>query len=259
MIERQKVICSEERERLGGPKEGSLPVHGILFDVDGTLYHKGRLRLRMVLELLEYIVLHPKDGTQRMQLLKIFRSNRENLRTSQKTEEPLGQLQYEKIAIEMKLPTAFVQEVVREWILKRPLKYLRSCLRPGTESFLKACKDHGILVGALSDYPVEDKIEALGLMQWFDLFLCSTDANINSFKPSPKGVWVACEKWGLSPKEILYIGDRPDVDVSTARAAGCQFVMMGKRKNCPYPAFRDFKEMVDRFEEYKPFHPVSIL
>jgi FMN phosphatase YigB (HAD superfamily) len=101
-----------------------------------------------------------------------------------------------------------IESVVIEWIHQRPLKYLRLCRRRGLEAFLTFLESKGIQVGVFSDYPVLDKLQALGLAERMSLALCATDPEINAFKPHPKGFLHACALWGLPPEEVLYIGDR---------------------------------------------------
>jgi HAD superfamily hydrolase (TIGR01549 family) len=84
-------------------------------------------------------------------------------------------------------------------------------------------------LGVLSDYPVRDKLNALGVAESFSLALCTTDPEINALKPHPRGFKRACELWHLHPEEILYVGDRVDVDEKGARAAGLQFAILGHR------------------------------
>ena len=143
----------------------------------------------------------------------------------------------------MKVPAALVRKRVREWMLLRPLRFLRLYRRPGIEDFLQRCTDNGIRIGAFSDYPTREKVEALGLSPWFKLHLCSTDPEINVFKPSPEGILLACKKWELVPEELLYIGDRAEIDAVTAAAAGARFVLIGQTRNRNHSAVIDFFEL----------------
>jgi HAD superfamily hydrolase (TIGR01549 family) len=113
-----------------------------------------------------------------------------------------------------------MERVVFEWIYQRPLKYLRLCKRRGVEAFLASLESKGIQAGVFSDYPVLDKLNALGLSKRMSLALCATDPEINAFKPHPKGFLHACALWGLHPDEVLYIGDRPEIDAVGAITAG---------------------------------------
>ena len=78
-----------------------------------------------------------------------------------------------------------------------------------------------------SDYPSGEKLEALGLDKRLSLTLCATDPEINAFKPHPRGFLRACELWDLDPAEVLYIGDRPEVDAVGAAAAGMPCAILG--------------------------------
>ena len=88
---------------------------------------------------------------------------------------------------------------------------------PAFLDYLSARKLH---LGVLSDYPVEDKLRAMDVRDRFSLALCSSDAEINALKPNPRGLQHACAQWGLAPEEVLYVGDRADVDAGAAEAAG---------------------------------------
>jgi len=217
----------------------------LLFDVDGTLYHQNSVRIRMLLDLIFQFFLNPKLGYQTLQTIRLFRENREKLRWSSPVDRSLFELQYSQIASKMEINANSIKEIIAEWILKRPLKYLKKYRRPGIVNLLNWCKEKHIAVGAFSDYPTQAKIEALGLESWFEYHLCSTDTEINAFKPSPKGILVACEKCQVKPTELLYIGDRYDIDQAAAVAAGAQFILIGNGNDKEYPKAADFNSLLN--------------
>jgi HAD superfamily hydrolase (TIGR01509 family) len=120
-----------------------------------------------------------------------------------------------------------MEEVVAEWIVQRPLKYLPSVVRPGTRETLEALAASGLKVGVFSDYPAEDKLKAMQLDHLVSLTIDATESDVNAFKPHPRGFLAAAERWGLAPDSILYVGDRPDVDAVGAAAAGMRCVVIG--------------------------------
>ena len=223
-------------------------VRGVLFDVDGTLYRQAPLRTRMALELFRYTLRHPVNGLKSLYVLREFRANRESLRWTPRSNGALQRIQYEQIATRVNVSLPFVIEKVREWMYFRLLRHLRTYRRPGVVRFLERCRLNGITIGAFSDYPTSEKVEALGLYHWFTLHLCSTDASIDSFKPSPRGMRLACKMWRLDPNELLYIGDQPKIDGAAAVAAGVRFILIGHQKDRIFPAVKDFHELTDRFE-----------
>jgi HAD superfamily hydrolase (TIGR01549 family) len=144
-------------------------------------------------------------------------------------EDDLATLQYVETAKQLGEDLAQIKSVVMEWIYQRPLKYLRLCRRLGIEAFLTFLESKSIQIGAFSDYPVLDKLQALGLAERMSLALSATDPEINAFKPHPKGFLHACALWGLPPAEVLYIGDRPEVDAVGAANAGMPCALLGER------------------------------
>ena len=217
-------------------------VRAILFDVDGTLYPQTPLRGMIVLELIGAACLRPVQTLRTIQSLQRFRREREILRHADRA-EILEQEQYAVVQKKHGTSAQSLRSLVEEWMGRRPLKYLRRVRRPGLETFLAVCRKRGILVGAYSDYPTEAKIKALALDRYFDLHLCSTDGEIDAFKPSARGIRRACEIWGVRPTELLYIGDRPEVDGVAAEAAGCQFMLLSRTGGSGYRTVKNFYEL----------------
>lgn len=219
-------------------------IRAVLFDVDGTLYRQGPLRARMLAELLGLALRRPADGVRVLRTLRVFREERERLRTGPVGHVPLERLQYEVVGRAMAVDPDWVRAVVEEWMLQRPLRHLRPCLRPGVAALVEACAAQGLRIGAFSDYPPREKVEALGLGCWFELHLASTDPDVDAFKPSPRGIVRACERWEISPGECLYVGDRLDVDAEAARSAGAWFALVGDLLGRRGGALRELREVV---------------
>jgi phosphoglycolate phosphatase/putative hydrolase of the HAD superfamily len=211
------------------------PLRAVLLDVDGTLYQQRVLRAFMALELctLPLINFSYQSTANVWKILVTFRRVREELREMGAPPESLGQLQYIHTAQRMDIDTTAVAEAVSEWLFRRPLKYLRLCRRNGIEAFFSFLENNNLYIGLFSDYPAGEKLAAMklaGSKIW--PVLCATDAQVNAFKPHPKGFLRASELWGLAPDEVLYIGDRFEVDAAGAAAAGmpCAIISDGRRK-----------------------------
>jgi len=201
---------------------GMPAIRALLLDVDGTLYRQGLLRGLMALELstLPVAMGSVRRALQALRILHCFRQVREELRHRTPTGAPLAQLQYDICGERAGVVPSEVEHIVSEWMYRRPLKYLPYCKRSGLEGFITRSVGAGIKVGVFSDYPPQEKLQALGLADSVSLSLCATDPEINAFKPQPRGFLRACELWGLPPRDVLYVGDRLDVDVGGAVAAG---------------------------------------
>jgi FMN phosphatase YigB (HAD superfamily) len=184
----------------------------VLFDVDGTLYHQPTLRALMALELasLPLARLSLASARRTWRAVGCFRRVREELRGRAASEVPLAQAQFLQAAERAGVEPAEMEAAVSEWIFERPLKYLRLCRRSGVEALFSFLASRGVQVGVFSDYPVTEKLEALGLSGRVSVALCATDPEIGAFKPDPRGWLRACALWGLEPREVLYVGDRPE-------------------------------------------------
>jgi FMN phosphatase YigB (HAD superfamily) len=206
-------------------------IRAILLDVDGTLYHQQSLRGLMAFELSTApIVLGSiRETLYVWRILKYFREGREALRTMGGSSAPLVSLQYSLVADRVGVTSREVEMVVSEWMYRRPLKYLRICRRRDMKEFFQLAADRGLLTGVFSDYPVREKLQGLGIHVPLTVEICATDPEINAFKPNPKGFLHACHLWNLHPGEVLYVGDRHDVDAQGAKAAGMPYVIFSRR------------------------------
>jgi HAD superfamily hydrolase (TIGR01549 family) len=202
----------------------------VLFDLDGTLYRQGPLRALMALELATLPLGGPAKAARRFQAIQAYRRAQEALRAEAAGQHsgPLGIRQLDAAAEASGLPIAEVEALVADWMIRRPLKYLQFCRASGIVGLLDLLERSQVKMGVLSDYPAEAKLRALGLHGRFSPVLSATDAEIDAFKPSPRGYLRACEIWGLPPSEVLFVGDRAEVDAAGARAAGMACVIIGR-------------------------------
>lgn len=219
-------------------------VRAVLMDLDGTLYHQGPLRRRMARELLGMpLRAGPRTAARTLRRLRAFRSVREELRGLGRAAEPLEEVQYAEPARRLRDDPGELRATVLEWMHRRPLRHLLACSRPELAGFLEAAERRGLELGVFSDYPADEKLVALGLQGRFSLSLCATQPEINAFKPHPRGFERACELWNLEPREVLYVGDRPEVDGAGARAAGMAVWIVGDDGNDDYPRAADLSEV----------------
>lgn len=189
--------------------------------------------------------LAPREGLRTLQRLKRFREVREELRELGRAEDSLETLQFRRPAELLGEPEAAVRATVTEWMLERPLRHLASARRAGTRELIDAALERGIAVGVFSDYPAPAKLAALGLDAGVSLTLCATDAEINAFKPHPAGFLAACARWGFEPHEVLYVGDRIEVDHAGAVAAGLDSALVGESA-AGHPAHTTYAALLER-------------
>lgn len=229
------------------PKLDVPSIKGVLLDIDGTMYDQSQLRNRMLREIVKENIKKPIYLLVLLKWLYIFRKERETLRFSNINCHPLITRQYSLIHEKYRVDEEFIKKIVDEWVLTKPLPFLHLYVKTGLSAFLEYCSEKSIRIGVYSDYPTQKKIQALGCTKYCELFLESTSPEINAFKPSPNGLLLACRIWDIDPAQLLYIGDRPEVDTLAARNVGCQFVLMGNAQNKTYHCASDFKELTNLF------------
>lgn len=189
----------------------------VVFDIDGTLYRQGALRRAMLVRLLTAHLVRPLTGWRTLTALQAYRRAQEQLRHDAQSGGAEAQL---ALACERsRMDRAAVAACVERWMEREPLAILQRFVQPGLIEFLDACRARGLRLATLSDYPGDDKLQALGIAQYFDVRLCAQAPEIGVFKPNPRGLHVAMERLGTTARETLYVGDRVDVDAAAAEAA----------------------------------------
>lgn len=182
-----------------------------LFDLDGTLYSQTPLRIEMAARLLIYYFSRPWRLSELL-LIREYRATREKFFLAD--EENFARLERK-----YKLPA---EKIINEWMIDRALPAVRRWRR---EKILRAIDDHrraGGLTIVYSDYPVEEKLRAMGLT--VDHGYWSGDPIIGCLKPEARGLNNVIERLGLLRAEILYVGDRDDRDGECARRAGVTYL-----------------------------------
>lgn len=77
----------------------------------------------------------------------------------------------------------------------------------------------GLRLGLISDYPLDDKLSALGLAE-IPFAARVVSEQVGALKPHPLAFLRAAEQLSVEPGRIMHVGDREDCDVRGAHAAG---------------------------------------
>ncbi len=205
----------------------------VVFDIDGTLYHAGRLRLLMAAWLAGHALVHASLAVPRR--LAAFRRMREALGEATARawmQEPPGRapdfraLQYRLAAQRAGCSAAEMEALVEAWMEQRPLRLLRACRRQGVAALFADLRRLGKRVAVLSDYPAQAKLQALGLEA--DLVLWAGDADVGRLKPDPRGLQQLMARTGVPAHRTVMVGDRNERDGLAARLAGAHAVIIGR-------------------------------
>lgn len=192
-----------------------------VFDLDGTLYDQPKLRLIMAMRLMLYYIRHPLSAGDLI-VLQHFRKVKDTW-TGSSTEEDI----YNKVADDKKTSPDKVAGIVKRWIYDNPLSALPAVCDTRLAGWIRELRQNGKTVVVFSDYPTKDKMDALGIT--VDGQYGPDDERINELKPSPKGLQVIMQDYGISPEDVIMIGDRSEKDGDCARAAGVNSLILKRR------------------------------
>jgi phosphoglycolate phosphatase/putative hydrolase of the HAD superfamily len=211
-------------------------IRAVIFDIDGTMYSQFKMRVFMIWEFLRYYLAHPGQALQ-IEILLMFRKRRELGNSAEDWEME----QYRFLADKFKVSETFVRHLVEKWMFKIPLKYLPRCRYPGLLEFVSMLKAKGIVTGVFSDYPAEEKLQALGVS--VSLSVSADDKRINKLKPEPDGFLFLSKQLGILPKDCVIIGDRDDRDGEAARRAGMPFLLFSPGRPVSPGSFQNFFQL----------------
>ena len=206
-------------------------VRGVLFDVDGTLYHQNCLRFIVAIHFAMYVLIRPFKTLKEIRIVRSYRSAQEWLREKNAPSVPLtSNAQLDRTVMATGISSEEVSLCVNEWMKKLPLRFLSLCSRKWLIRLIHCWDRLGVPMGVYSDYQAKDKLEELGLKNKMHIVVCSEDIDVRSLKPDPRGFEVAAAKMGLNPSQVVYIGDREDVDAVGALNAGMTPIIVKRSK-----------------------------
>ncbi len=157
-------------------------------------------------------------------MLRRFRHVHEEIRDLDARGDPF-RLQLERAAEALGKPPDVVETIVREWMFRRPTKWIaraeaRGAVRRDSRVSCEGRQDRG-------GERLPRQGEARGARrepELFDVVVASGEpGGPPRLKPDPAGYLRAAEALRVAPARCLVIGDREDADGAAARAAGAQF------------------------------------
>jgi putative hydrolase of the HAD superfamily len=207
---------------VGAAADGVGIVRAVTFDVDGTLYHHGAVRACMVWK-----------NLRRLRALRVGRRVREELRARAFADGDALRAEEARMAAERLGLEPAATRLLLDDIFDRTLcECLRSAALPEVRSMLGALRERGVLLGAVSDRRIDDKLSALGVDPgWFGVRLSADETGL--LKPDPELLRRAAAALEVPLAALVHVGDRDDADGELARRAGARFVLVaGPREAC---------------------------
>ena len=181
-----------------------------IFDLDGTLYRQLPVRLEMAIKLGLHYAFRPWRLNELL-LLREFRAARETLQSDSEN--------FSRLRLKYDLPA---EEIFNEWMIDRALPSVRRWRRQKVLAAIEKHMSEGGIAIVYSDYPVAEKLQALGLRPTHAYW--SGDPIVDCLKPDARGLNNIIAELGLDRAEILYVGDRDDRDGECARRAGVAYL-----------------------------------
>ena len=204
----------------------------VIFDMDGTLYYQKPFQIRMIFYLMGHLLRHP-SAIGDMMLIKRYREIREKWESYEETmpfpaDMPLEDRQYEAVAAQKKVSAKRVADAVCFYMQKAPLTLLPDYKDVILSDAIKHLKQKGVQIVIYSDYPVEEKLRALGIDA--DAYFTSADERINCMKPDPKGLKVILETLRLHAEDAVMVGDRYEKDGLSAIGNQMDYIIVPASK-----------------------------
>jgi HAD superfamily hydrolase (TIGR01549 family) len=186
----------------------------VIFDLDGTLYNKRRLSLRMLLHA-------PFD------MLKMLaeRKTRASMKGLYIGTEHFTPAYFDRLARGMHTSPAKAKQWYQERYMPLMVKLIGQYQPIGewVMPFVLECKERGVKMVVLSDYDfAQEKLQALGI----DPQLCDwvvSAPELGGLKPAAELLQLVAQQMGVAAEHCLVIGDRQDTDGDMARATGAAF------------------------------------
>jgi putative hydrolase of the HAD superfamily len=228
-------------------------LQAILTDVDGTLYDQRPVRRNVLSALFRAYLTDPLLGWKTVRCLRAFRDAQEQIRYADQDSAETGnvshsELQYTQAQQATGYSAEFVHQAVSRWMEREPLAFLSGAAHPGMRDFFVWATARGIKLAALSDYPLDAKLKALGIAELFPLAVSASHPEVLRFKPNPAMLQFALRQLGVAPERALYIGDRPDVDGGASLSAAVAAAILSSRGN---PGLRNGLLYVRSFSELR--------
>jgi putative hydrolase of the HAD superfamily len=188
-------------------------IRGVAFDLDGTFYPNYRFYLRLIPFVLK-----------EWRYMLAFSRARTELRGSFRE----GNF-YDLQALIMARILGKDGEAIKgrtERLIYRGWEPLFKKVKPYryVKEILGDLKAAGLVLGLLSDFPVERKLEYLGLDAYWDTALCSEQ--VNRLKPDPAPFLELARRMALPPEQILYVGNSVSYDIVGAKRQGMKAALV---------------------------------
>ena len=218
-------------------------IRGIIFDLDGTLYH-----MKWFMRVLFFVRLLPKGQwlPRYMKLRAHFAGKDFGSR------EALLAAMADDLARQSRVS----RQRILGWFEKSFYPGFVDIMpffeetRPRVNELLAALRAKSIKLAVLSDFSrIAERLTALRIdPNVFDALISAEDEG--ALKPNPRPFLAIAKAWDIPAGEVLVIGDRDDTDGLAATASGMQFLQITDKRHTNgkvlrWDAIRDLLQSID--------------
>ena len=206
----------------------------LCLDIDGTLYPKRMLNLRMLRSSFPSLRLAMAFNWARAE----YRRVQDEAPTEPGNREGLLKRQARLVASRMgrsisEQEIARTQSAVDKQFYQAWARSFRSIKAyAGMREALVEAKRLGLSIAVFSDFPLADKLQTLGIADLVDLAISSEESGY--LKPSGKAFSILLERLHAKPDEILYMCDSYSKDCQGAKSAGMHSCLITSSRKTAY-------------------------
>jgi putative hydrolase of the HAD superfamily len=210
-------------------------IKAIAFDLDGTLYPDRFMYMRSLPLFLRYPFFIYTYNRMRKEIRSL--ESIDNIKLKQ------AEIVSSKLKITVSSARALIEDVIyRKW----PRYFVGIKPFPHVRETIGLFKSRGLKLGILSDYPIGLKLKYLDLEDLWDY--CESSETVNHLKPHAEPFNHMKTMLGVSPEQILYVGDRYSIDIVGAKRVGMKAAHFTKKKipgSIADITFSDYKQFYD--------------
>ncbi|MBN2658414.1 MAG: HAD family hydrolase [Spirochaetales bacterium] len=218
----------------------NMAVKAVAFDIDGTLYPNWKMQLNSI----PFFAFHPV-------LIYRFGEIRKEIRNHQNIED-FYTIQARLLGEVLHISTERAKDIIDDIFYTRWERTF-SRIKPygNVKMVIESIRAMGLKTAVLSDFPVGRKLEYFGLENLWDVELSSEETGY--LKPHKRPFEVLSEKLGLSPKEVIYVGNSYSYDVKGSKGAGMISGHLssserdGTIADFTFGSYSDFMDKIRRF------------
>jgi putative hydrolase of the HAD superfamily len=203
-------------------------IKAFCLDVDGTLYPRRQMYVRLM-----------RTAFPSLSIGLRFNSVRKKYRETQESNPPFEDSRrglLEKQA-SLFLGNKSNKDSIEKMIVKMDKQFYKAWAKsfksiksfPNMVEALTLAKEQGIKIAVLSDFPIESKLETLGIAHLVDFALSSEDTGY--LKPSNKAFDILCKGVGEKPENCLFFGDSYDKDIIGGNRFNMKTLLIMKTKH----------------------------